>query len=337
MKTREPSEPEIMQDHLSAHPDKQSFDIYDWLQNTATSSIRKIFKHEIFPLIKRYGVADDDAHVIYHYFTIGISHLTKTGEKLILQSLRDMNDLLNVLLTNGTGLSFVHDILAIYCFLRNEKECYEALDQLETAFQAYATEHASIPRRSQPDGRFFIPNANVAAHNGFKIFSGYLYSWGKIAGFTSRATILATLSPDDFQALLASKTIFKDSSPDLPLTHGRWAHTVQWWCIFNYLATSGRLQHAPMDIYQQFGRMNPVIWNKVFDRSENAMRFFTSPEYVTGEIMANELSWPILGGTVSRQFHKQLVMDSIDPQAYRSHMQDKYKENFDQRVIKVSL
>ena len=92
-----------------------------------------------------------------------------------------------------------------------------------------------------------------------------------------------------------------------------------------------------MDIYQQFGRMNPVIWNKVFDRSENAMRFFTSPEYVTGEIMANELSWPILGGTVSRQFHKQLVMDSIDPQAYRSHMQDKYKENFDQRVVKVSL
>jgi hypothetical protein len=314
----------------------EKFDIHTWLMNQPNSELKSLIQSSVIPMMRKKRHAMHDAE-IYQLFT-------QEPDYFIAKS---MSDTLELLLSDVPYPEYLHDMLAIYQFLRHNQIVESYLDTLEQAVQKYA---AQSPQRKHLitnfAGKYALPalslpprrewNAETIPYRkSFKILSGYLYQWAKDQGFTHRAKILATLTPQRFQSLLASKSIFKDSASSLLSTHGMWSHTIQWWCVFAHDKQSGFLQNDPIDMYAKMGEVDSKFWNRIFDNGPTT-EYFTSPEFLTETILADVVRWPLLAGTLQNQKLK-IEHDPLNNDRYKNHLRQKHPGHQDDNIVKRLL
>lgn len=314
----------------------EKFDIHAWLVNLPSSDLKSLLQSSVIPMVERKVHPMYQAD-IYQLFTQEPDYFIARG----------MCGTLEFLLSDVPFPEYLHDMLAIYQFLRHNQRVESYLDALEQAVQEYAAPAArhknlminfqgkyALPTLSLPPRREW--NADTIPYGeSFKILSGYLYQWAKDQGFAHRAKILAALTPQGFQSLLTSKSIFKDSSPSLLSEHGMWSHTIQWWCVFAHDHQSGFLCNDPIDVYVKMGEVDSRFWDRIFDNGPTT-EFFTSPEFVTETILADVVRWPLLAGTLQNQKLK-IEHDPLNNDRYKNHLRQKHPDHQDDNIVKRLL
>ena len=250
---------------------------------------------------------------------------------------QDMLSLLKLMLEENCNFLYLHDMLAIYQFIRNKKTFDECLDQLEQALQSHASQSEStdvIPV-SQDGSFFYIKKAAFQVAKSHGLVSDYFYSWARDNGFKKKAKIIGFLEPAKFKSLLKDKTIFKDATPVLNPLHGMWSHTIQWWSVFSHHKNTSFLQHTPMQLYQQFGCQSSKVWDKVFDNGPS-FAYYTSPESLTEALISNDRRWPLLSGTLHNQKFK-MTFTPFYKEVYLEKIKYKHADDFANGVVHRNL
>jgi hypothetical protein len=275
----------------------------------------ELFSGSVIPLVGQYG----------HRFPTSILPIfhNETDDELIDQ----MTFLLLHLHEKKIDITYWYDILTIFQFLSHPGEVDEMMDVMECEIQEHAEKSPDVDKlvRDDETRRLHLPEGREC----YKIVSGSFHEWAKSNGLKEKAKIVRYLSDEAFLSLLRRLCIFKDSSANLNPMHGMWTHGVQWRAIFTKQNKTGFLQHSPLLLYQQFGYIDSLFWNGIFDRVNQPT--YTAPQYLSACIHQNEKRWPLLAGTMTRQ------MDKLIAGRY-AHIKQKYREAFaNDGVVKAVL
>jgi hypothetical protein len=255
------------------------------------------FKVQLTRLVSLFKNCDADELLMYF---LGKQDASKKSEIMAV---------LNQLLVWDSDLQDIPDWISIYQCLTNETLVKEYLDKLEADLQTFtATLTGEWQFPVNEKGNHELPINRQYPLLCYKLFSNFIYEWGKENGFQQSVKIVKSLDTKTFYRLLASQSLMKDSG--IVADHGTFTHAVQWYIVVEHDKKSGFLMHAPLEIYQRLGNASLNHYSKNEEKKPWDLLFdsftanFTSPEKLAESIKKDKSRWPLLAETFIRQAKK---------------------------------